>query len=69
MKYLAAALVLACGAAMAAPPSPGRPPVDLRRSLQQLQVEGAPQPRRLTARERAELRRQLSEYRQPRPRR
>jgi hypothetical protein len=68
MKYLAAALALASVAAAAAPPSQ-RQPVDLRRTLEQYHPESStPQPRQLTAVERAELRRQLSEYKQP-PRR
>ncbi len=68
MKYLAAALALATVAAMAAQPTE-RASVDLRRTLQQYPAESTPQPRQLTAVERAELRRQLSESRQPPQRR
>jgi hypothetical protein len=76
MKYLAAvALAVRCAAALAGPPqpihSPAPPPPDLRQILQQYQVtsstapRAAPKARQLTEAERAELRRQLSEYAQP----
>ena len=68
MKYLAAALALASVAASATPPEP-RQPVDLRRTLQQYPADNPPQTRQLTAVERAELRRQLSEHKQPPQRR
>jgi hypothetical protein len=78
MKYFAAAALALWGAgALAAPPqpvhSPAPPPPDLRQMLQQYQVTStsttAPrqmtEARQLTDAERAELRRQLSEYAQP----
>jgi hypothetical protein len=78
MKYFAAAALALWGAgALAAPPQPTQPPAppppDLRQMLQQYQVtsSAAPRPlpeaRQLTEAERAELRRQLSEYAQPAP--
>ena len=63
MKYLAAALAFASAAALAAPGS--QPPADLRRTLQQYHPTRSPAPRELSPGERAELRRQLIEYRQP----
>ncbi len=72
MKYVFA-LVLALGglAAQAAPqrqeaPKP-EPPRDLREALQQYHPGGGGTPalRQLTPEERAELRRQLSQFRQP----
>lgn len=65
MKYLAAALGLAC-AAQAAPPvqpvsAPMPPEPDLRQSLRQYHPDRTATPRELTPIERAELRRQLSE--------
>jgi len=71
MKYLAVALGLACAAASAAPqiPAPGPGPVlavdDLRQALQQYHRDSSATPRQLTPVERAELRRQLSDYGQP----
>ena len=71
MKYLAAALAFASAAAAAAPGS--QPPADLRRTLQQYHPTRSPAPRELSPVERAELRRQLIEYKQvphrPPPRR
>ena len=63
MKYLAAALAFASAAAMAAPGS--QPPADLRRALQQYHPARSPSPRELSPGERAELRRQLTEYTRP----
>ena len=60
MKYLAAALALACAGAGAAPARPD-PAAGLRQALQQYHPERSPAPRQLSAGERAELRRQLSE--------
>jgi hypothetical protein len=72
MKSLAVAVaVLAWAAQAAAPhaqgPAPTQPPApDLRQALQQARgTAPAPLPRQLTPPERAELRRQLSEYAQP----
>lgn len=71
MKYLAAALAFASAAAVAAPGMPA--PADLRRTLQQYHPTRSPAPRELSPGERAELRRQLIEYKQspygPPPRR
>lgn len=51
------------------PPAP--PPPDLRQALQQFRPEAnpvpTPAPRQLTPAERAQLRRQLSEFAQPAP--
>ncbi|HWI79176.1 MAG TPA: hypothetical protein VNS31_08260 [Ramlibacter sp.] len=70
MKSLAAALALACLAAAAAPEQeqeqpPPRPAPDLRQAVQQYDAGSGAAPRRLTAVERAELRRQLSEQARP----
>jgi len=69
MKYLAVALGLACAAAAAAPPTPAPGPAlavdDLRQALQQYHRDSSATPRQLTPVERAELRRQLSDYGQP----
>jgi hypothetical protein len=61
MKYLAAALAFASAAAAAAP---GSQPADLRRVLQQYHPTRGPAPRELSPVERAELRRQLIEFKQ-----
>ncbi len=63
MKYLVAALAIASAAASAAPGS--QSPADLRRTLQQYHATRSPAPRELSPGERAELRRQLSDYGQP----
>ena len=70
MKYLAACWVLGCAAAASAAPQPQDiPQRDLRQVLQQYQLgPKPPPPRELTPTERAELRRQLDEYRAPRRR-
>jgi hypothetical protein len=70
MKYLAACVVLGCaGAATAAPQPQQIPQRDLRQVLQQYHPgTTTPPPRQLTPSERAELRRQLDEYRAPRRR-
>ena len=69
MKYLPAALALACASAGAAPRKPPRqPPADLRQSVELFQrYHGSLPlpPRQLTPGERAELRRQLSESSKP----
>ncbi|MBC5783294.1 hypothetical protein H8N03_10085 [Ramlibacter sp. USB13] len=67
MKYLAAVFALAGAAASAAPPPPHPALVapDLRQALQQYHRDGASGPRQLTPVERAQLRRQLSEYGPP----
>ena len=68
MKYLAVVFGLASAAACAAPPTPPPAPaaavVDLRQALQQYRLDSSAAPRQLTPVERAELRRQLSEFRQ-----
>lgn len=68
MKYLAAVLLCWTGA-QAAPPLPALHPAPapgLRQALEQFQPGGGlPPPRQLTPGERAELRRQLSEFAQP----
>ena len=72
--HLVSDLAIAWAAAQAAAPhlqsqapAPVPPPPDIRQALQQYQrgAVPAPAPRQLTAPERAELRRQLSEYAQP----
>jgi hypothetical protein len=71
MKYLAACVVLCAGSATAAPqPQPQQiPQRELRQVLQQYHPDTKPAaPRQLTPVERAELRRQLDEYRAPRRR-
>lgn len=71
MKSLAAVLALASSlAALAGPPPVQRPPGDLRQVLQQYHPASStptPPPRELTPIQRAELRRQLSEYAAPVP--
>lgn len=64
MKYLVALLVVVFAGA------PDRAPAataasELRKALQQYHPAGPIRPRELTPAERAELRRQLSEFRQP----
>ena len=71
MKYLACAVLACAGAAGAAPAPEPRPEPQppLRQALQQYQpgaTAPTPPPRELTPLERAELRRQLVEYGQPR---
>jgi hypothetical protein len=70
MKYLAAAVsALAWTALQAAPTMPSRPseppPPDLRQALQQYHPGTSAPLRQLTSAERAELRRQLTEFAQP----
>ena len=68
MKYLAAALALAGVAASAAPPpNPALQIPDLRQALRQYDRDGDALPRQLSPVERAELRRQLTEYPRPAP--
>jgi len=71
MKYLAVVFALVgatANAAPVAPPSPPpAPPPDLRHTLQQYHGVSGTAARRLTQTERAELRRQLSEFGQPPP--
>ena len=67
MKYLAVAFGLASSAASAAPlalpPAPAPAViVDLRQALQQYHRDSSAAPRQLSPVERAELRRQLTEY-------
>jgi len=69
MKYLAATLALACLGANAGPPPQQQPAGGLRQTLQQYQPASGAAPRQLTPVERAELRRQLSEYGPPPARR
>jgi hypothetical protein len=68
MKYLAAVLLSWTGA-QAAPPLQALPPPPtpgLRQALEQFHPgSGLPPPRQLSSSERAELRRQLSEFGQP----
>ena len=64
MKSLAAVLALASLSAAAAPPEQ-RPVHDLRQSLRQYHTAGTAAPRQLTPVERAELRRQLTEFEPP----
>jgi hypothetical protein len=62
MKYLLPALALAtASAAPAAPPSKQQPPANLRLTLRQYHSGATQVPRRLSAGERAELRRQVAE--------
>lgn len=64
MKYLVALLV----AGFAGPPACAQAATgasELRKALQQYHPAGPIRPRELTPAERAELRRQLSEFRQP----
>lgn len=61
MKYLAVLAALVCLAAQANPPQPRHPPANLRQVLQDYDRGSPAEPRQLTATERAELRRQLSE--------
>jgi hypothetical protein len=66
MKTLAVVFALVGATANAAPPPPPpAPPPDLRRSLQQYHEVSGTTARRLTPAERAELRRQLSEFGPP----
>ena len=78
MNLLPAVLALAGFGAWAAPPQQfampqqfpmpqpqPRPQQDLRQSLHQFRQDGSPAPRQLSPGERAELRRQLIEYRPP----
>lgn len=68
MKYLVAALLSWTGAQAAPPPHdppPERPAIDLRQALEQYHPGSGGAPRRLSPQERAELRRQLSEFGQP----
>jgi hypothetical protein len=69
MKYLVAVLLCWTGAQAAPPPRenppPSRPPMDLREALEQYHPGSGGAPRRLSPPERAELRRQLSEFGQP----
>jgi hypothetical protein len=72
MKYLAAVvLALPWMAIQAAPPppvwAPAPPPPDLRQAVQQYHPGGAAAPRQLTPAERAELRKQLTDYARPAP--
>lgn len=63
MKYLAAALALVCAGAFAEPRTPPPPAPALRQVVQQYDaVRKTAPPRQLSAAERAELRRQVSEY-------
>ena len=65
-------LLAACCAVLSlvswAAPPPGHNPPDLRRVLGQLPAAGTPPPRQLDAEQRAELRRQLREFRAARRR-
>jgi hypothetical protein len=66
MKSLAAVLAFSCLGAWAASDPPPRAPVpDLRQVVEQYDAGSGAAPRRLTAAERAELRRQLSEQARP----
>jgi len=69
MKYLVAALLSWTGAqAASAPPPlppPPRPVLGLRQALEQYHPGDGAVPRQLNPAERAELRRQLSEFGQP----
>jgi hypothetical protein len=70
MKYRAAALAVACIAAAAgAAPPPNPAAVELRQVLQQYHPASASPPRELSAKERAELRRQIGEHAPPARRR
>lgn len=64
MKYLVAVLLAWTGAQAGPPPQPPepRPQVPLRQVLEQFHPGGGVAPRQLSASERAELRRQLSEF-------
>jgi hypothetical protein len=69
MNAIPAVLAFATLAATAGqdpPPETRQPPADLRRTVQHYDSGRAPVPRELTPAERAELRRQLSEFGQPR---
>ena len=68
MTSLAAVLAFASLSAAAAPPEQ-RPVPDLRQSLRQYHTLGTAAPRQLTPVERAELRRQLTEFEPPPARR
>ena len=68
MKYLVAALLSWTGAQAAPPPQappPAQQPPALRQALEQYHPGGSAAPRQLSPSERAELRRQLSEYAPP----
>jgi hypothetical protein len=66
MKYLVVACALAAGVPCAATTDPPQArTADLRQALRQYHPGTAPAPRELSAGERAELRRQLSEQGQP----
>jgi len=72
MKYLAAAVpALAWLAVQAAPMTPSWPPAppppDLRQAVQQYHPGSVAVPRQLSPAERAELRRQLTDYGRPAP--
>ena len=67
MKYLLAVLAGALFAGAHASPPP-RPASDLRHVLQQVKSGGGTATRQLSAEDRAELRRQVQEAAQPRPR-
>ena len=65
MKYLVAVLLSWTGAQAAPPPHdppPSRPAIDLRQALEHYHPGSGDAPRRLSPPERAELRRQLSEF-------
>jgi hypothetical protein len=64
MKSVAVLLVLVCAAASADPRKPQQPPAPgLRQVVEQYDtVRKAPQPRELSPAERAELRRQVTEF-------
>jgi hypothetical protein len=64
MKYLVA-LFVGIAAALPAHAQPPQRASDLRKALQQYHPAGPLRPRELSPAERAELRRQLSEFRQP----
>ncbi|MDB5858687.1 MAG: hypothetical protein JWQ76_2376 [Ramlibacter sp.] len=65
MKYILA--VLAAAACVVASAQPAQRVADLRRVLEQYHPASAPhpQPRQLTPEERAQLRRQLADFKQP----
>ena len=69
MQYLAAVLAIACVAAGASARAGTQPPPDLRRVLQHYHPDTQSAPRQLSPPERAELRRQLREQKEPPPRR
>jgi hypothetical protein len=65
MRFVAVVFAFACLAASAAPQPPAQPAADLRRAVRQYDAGSEAAPRRLTAAERAELRRQLTEQAPP----